>query len=40
MSIKYENSIRKSSGEMLLYFLIAQIIFTKILPFFNMEVET
>ena len=33
MSIKYENLICRSSGGILLYFLIAQIVFTKILLF-------
>ena len=33
MSIKYEDLIWESSGEILLYFLIAQTVFTKILPF-------
>ena len=33
MSIKYQNLTRKSSGKILLYFLIAQTVFTKILLF-------
>ena len=33
MSIKYENLILKSSGVILLYFLIAQTVFTNMLPF-------
>ena len=33
MSIKYENLTLKSSEEILLYFLIAQTVFTKILTF-------
>ena len=33
MSIKYENLISKSSGGILLYFLIAETVFTKLLPF-------
>ena len=32
MNIKHENLIGKSSGGILLYFLIAQTVFTKILP--------
>ena len=33
MSIKYQNLTRKSSGKILLYFLIAQTVFTKMLLF-------